>query len=244
MDQYNHSNIDVIILCGGAGTRFRAVSSDKPKTMADINGKPFLDVLLDYYLTRGFEKFILCIGHLADYIKNYYKNSIFSKYITYSEEKSPLGTGGAIKNAEPFISCKNFLVINGDSFCDINPHNLLDFHMQKKGSLISIGLTAADDRRDTGNIEINKASSLITAFQEKINTEKKLFINTGIYAFKKIALNMIPANSNFSLEFSLFPKIAEKNGLYGFITDKKLIDIGTPERYQEAKTFFQDFSCV
>lgn len=234
----NISTTDIVILCGGAGTRFQTVADNKPKAMADILGKPFLDILLDYYMKLGFQRFVLCTGYMADYIKNYYQKNKFSPYVFFSEEQTPLGTGGAIKNAEPHISSDNFLVINGDSFCDIKINKFIEFHFQKPEAMVSMALTKADERTDTGSIAIDENTDIVDSYREKNIEVSNPYINTGIYIFNKKILTMIPNDQNCSLEFEIFPKIAKKS-LYGYRSDKKLIDIGTPERYEKALQFFK-----
>lgn len=231
-------NIDALIICGGKGTRFRAVFQNVPKVMADIHGRPFLDILIEHLLNNNLTKIILCLGYMADYIQKYYQKSSLLPYLFFSEEPVPMGTGGAIKNAESLIESENFIVANGDSFCDLNFDDLLDFHTQKNEALVSMALTIADERKDVGIISINGTSGLINSFQEKTPIGPNTFMNAGVYVFNKKTLDMIPPNQKYSLEYDLFPKISQ-NGLYGFKTDKKVIDIGTPERYKEALNIFQ-----
>lgn len=232
-----NTKIDIVILCGGKGTRFQEVSSHTPKALADIHGKPFLDILLDHYLNLGFERFILCTGFLSHRIKQYYSNSKYKQYVNFSEEPFPLGTGGAIKNAKPFIESDDFIVLNGDSFCDIDYKEFLEFHFNKTKARVTIALTKTDERTDTGSIGIDEKTSLITEFHEKILQSAYPYINAGVYVFDKNVLDMIPDNQNYSLEHALFPELANK-GLYGFISNKKLIDIGTKDRYEKALQFF------
>ena len=231
------NKINAVILCGGAGTRFYPVTKKLPKVMADIHGKPFLDILIEHYLRQGIARFILCTGYRSDYIKNYYQKSKLADYILYSEEKNPLGTGGAVKNAEPLILSNDFIVLNGDSFCDIDIDPIIHFHSQLPDAYATCVLTPSDERTDTGGVIIDNASSRILSFQEKNNDLKKPYISTGIYVFNKKILEMMPKNQTFSLEYLLFPQLANK-GFYGYVANKKLIDIGTPERYKDALDFF------
>ena len=86
--------IDVVLLCGGFGTRLKTVVHDRPKPMAEINDRPFLDILIDYVSDYGFKRFILCTGHKGDVIRKYYEAKNTQKIFLFSEEKEPLGTGG------------------------------------------------------------------------------------------------------------------------------------------------------
>lgn len=237
-----NEKIDAVILCGGKGTRFLPVSEDIPKVMADIHGRPFLDILIEYLLRHNFEKIILCLGYMADFIKDHYQKSECLPHLIFSEEKKPLGTGGAIKNAQPHISTETFLVVNGDSYCSCPLHRVIEFHISRADALITIVLTKTNDRNDTGNVMVNQEDYSIESFLEKssLSEEQKIkaYVNAGIYLFDKKILDFIPTEKSYSLEYALFPQFAKK-GMYGYIHDSSLIDIGTPDRYSKALDFFK-----
>ena len=130
--------IDVVVLCGGRGERLRPVLFNQPKVLAKIEGKPFLDIVIDNLLLYGFKNMILSVGYPREQIKdhfNYEKNY----NITFSEEEEPLGTGGALKKAKTLIRSNPFMVMNGDSICKVNLRSFLDFHTGKE-ALLSIVL--------------------------------------------------------------------------------------------------------
>lgn len=229
--------IDVVILCGGLGTRFRSVFSDRPKALAQIHEKPLLDIILSFFIQHGYQRCILCTGYLSEHIEKYYYKSPFAKYLFFSRETEPLGTGGAIKNAQDYITSENFFVINGDSYCDIDLPTFHDFHDQKERASISMVLASQKDREDAGNVLVDEDSDEITSFSEKTPSNQRKYINAGIYIFHKKILEYIPEKQNFSLEYSLFPKFINK-GFYGFISNNEVIDIGTPERYERALKYF------
>jgi len=223
--------IDVVILTGGQGTRLREVIKDRPKTMAEINQRPFLDILIDYVSNYGFKRFILCTGHMAHVIKDYYTDKNASREILFSNEDKPLGTGGAVKNAEDFIQSSPCLVMNGDSFCSVDLLQFFDFHLKKR-ALLSMVVVEATDTKDYGVISLDDSQRIIQ-FKEKIGKEKA-YINAGIYLFEKEIFSLIPPETKYSLEYDLFPKLVGKE-FYGYITQERLIDIGTPERYEQGK---------
>jgi len=226
---------DVIILSGGLGTRLREVVSDRPKPMAEINGHPFLDILLKYIAGFGFRRFILCAGHLSDNIREYYKNQKINYNIIFSHEHSQLGTGGAIKNAESLILNSPFLVMNGDSFCPIDLLQFIDFHLRKE-ALSSMVVVEAQNVGDCGMITLDNFYKVIQ-FEEKKRIDKRAYINAGIYLFEKDVLSIIPPDTKYSLEYDLFPRLVGSK-FFGFITKEKFIDIGTPERLEYARSFF------
>jgi len=226
------SKIDVVILCGGFGKRLQTIVKDIPKPMVMIKRRPFLDILIDFIASYGFKRFILCTGYKADVIERYYKQKTNKLIIEFSREEKPLGTGGAIKNAENYIKSSPFLIANGDSFCKINLKEFVDFHF-KKDALISMAVTNTDICDDYGVITINSLQQIVK-FNEKVKGCKNRLINTGFYLLQREVFSLMPGKGNFSIERDLFPKIIKKD-LYAFETQESVIDIGTPERYKKAK---------
>jgi len=225
------NNTDVVILCGGRGKRLREAVGDRPKVMAEIGGRPFLDILIDYAAAYGLKRFILCAGYKASYIADYYQGRRDHTFVI-SKEDAPLGTAGAIKNAERFIITDPFIIMNGDSFCPVDLKGFLAFH-KNKSAVASVAVVKAIETEDFGSIIMNSGQR-VTAFKEK-QDKQSAFINAGIYCFERQALPLIPPNTKMSLEYELFPELINR-GLYGFISGKELFDIGTPQRYKQAKT--------
>jgi NDP-sugar pyrophosphorylase family protein len=223
---------DVIFLCGGLGERLRGVIKDRPKAMALIDGRPFLDILIEYVSGFGLKRFILCIGYLGDFIKQHYQDAKYPGEIIFSQESEPLGTAGAIKNAEPFIRSPSFFVMNADSFCRVDLLEFFDFHLAKS-ALASLVLVNADDTKDFGAVSLDGAQQII-GFSEKPVTQNGNLVNAGVCLLRRETLSLIPANSKFSLEKDFFPMVIGR-GFYGFIEKSGFIDIGTPQRYNQAK---------
>jgi len=232
----NPKDTDVVILCGGLGTRLKNIVNDQPKAMVDINGTPFINILIDYIARFGFIRFILCVGYMSHVIKEYYGMKRSELSILFSEEKELLGTAGALKNAEKFIRSDAFLVFNGDSLCEIDIKDFLSFHSSKR-AFMSVVLASHKTPEDYGVIRLN-GNQRVTSFREKITVEGKNFVNAGIYLFDSHILKEIPYNVKMSLEYDLFPRILEK-GIYGYVTEKKLFDIGTPERLTMLRNYFK-----
>jgi NDP-sugar pyrophosphorylase family protein len=228
----NPDTLDVVILCGGLGTRLQSVLSDKPKPMADFNDRPFLDLLVDYVGRFGFQRFILCSGHKSDLIQEHFENKKDGKTYIISRETSPLGTAGAIKLAEPLIHSNVFMAMNGDSFCEIDLASLIKFH-HSKSALASVALSPMENASDYGGVTLGD-NDAITRFDEKKSAPSSGWVNAGVYIFKRSILDRVPADKKVSLEQELFPSMAG-NGLYGFTTQSRLLDIGTPERLERAR---------
>ncbi len=233
----NASAMDAVILCGGLGTRLQSVMKDKPKPMADINDRPFLELLIDYVAKFGFRRFILCAGHKGNFIKEYFQEKKSENTYVFSQETTPLGTAGAIKNAEPVISSEVFLAMNGDSFCPVDLKSLADFHFSRR-ALASVALAPMDDASDYGGVLLGEDDAIVR-FDEKADAPAKGWVNAGIYVFHKKVLESIPSGKKVSLEEEIFPALAGE-GLFGFTTQSRLLDIGTPERLELARKLLTD----
>ncbi len=225
-------NIDAVILCGGLGKRLRSVIGDRQKVFAQLNGEPFLDIILRFLKKQGIKRVILLTGFGAEEIEGYYQNKSFGLEISFSKEKTPLGTGGAIKKAKRLIHSNTFFLLNGDSICLADLKELLQFHQQKK-SLATVVVSSVEDSKDYGGIVMDK-DSRITAFVEKGSGVRLKNVNAGIYCFDKSIFSSMPKKNKFSMEYDFFPKLINKN-FYGFKTKRKFYDIGTPERFAFAQ---------
>ena len=223
-------DIDVVILSGGLGTRLRPSIKDKPKGLVPVNGRPFLDILVDNLLLFGFHRFVFCVGYLGKQIIRHFGTRNDCQ-IVFSEEDSRLGTGGAIKKAERKIESDIFLVLNGDSICEVNYDAFFEFHINRN-SLISMVLTIAEKSNDYGSVIID-STSRISSFNEKDDKNGSYLINAGIYFMRKEILGYMHKEKAFSLEYDFFPQVVKKYPCYGFSVSSKLWDIGTPTRYKE-----------
>lgn len=233
------SDIDVAILCGGEGKRLHSMVADRPKPLVHIEGRPFLEILVENLISRGFTRIILSVGYLREHIINHFSDSRFKGLkgrdfkIEFSKEESPLGTGGAVKKTLALIKSDHFLVLNGDSFLDVDFERFYKEHL-KNDSLVSVVLVEMPDIRDYGSVAVS-GNNRITSFNEKIQEKKRGLINAGIYLInKKEIFSHLPEEDVFSLEYDFFPRILNRHG-FGFVNPGPFIDIGTPERYKEAQ---------
>ena len=233
--EYNPSEIDVVIFCGGKGTRLRDVVSDRPKPMAQVNHRAFLDLLIDYVMSYGHRRFVLCIGHQKDYIKQYYQGHDKPIEIIFAEEESLLGTGGVLKNAESVVKSYPFIIMNGDSFCPVNLHQFVESHKAKQADY-SLALVEQQDAKDYGSVKLGPSGEILE-FQEKIIRVNGI-LNAGIYLFNQSIFSTLPLETVCSLEHDIFPKLIQER-FYGYVVQADLIDIGTPERYEQALRLFE-----
>lgn len=233
-NQFNKLGIDAVILCGGLGTRLKPIVSDKQKCIADIDGRPFLDILIDMLVYNGFERIILAVCHLKEQVVEYAKNRS-DCLIEFAIEDKPLGTGGALKNTKDFIQTEHFLAMNGDTFCPVHLRSFYNFHLDNN-ALFSLVVSKMENVSDYGHIEIDDFGKIIN-YHEKNSKSGNGFVNAGIYLMHKDIFGYMPEEEKFSLERDFFPKILDKN-CYGYIIDDEFIDIGTPERYLRARQIF------
>ncbi|KMT66637.1 hypothetical protein XM47_03460 [Catenovulum maritimum] len=225
---------EAVILCGGLGTRLRSLVSDRPKPMAQIGDKFFLDLLIENLQSQGIKRIILCTGYLSEYIETRASRWSQSTEIIISKEEQKLDTGGAIKNALKHLESDVFIALNGDSYCQFDLSKLVSHHFSKQ-ALITITTSYQTDVTSFGSIEINE-NGMITDFLEKGHNGSG-FVNSGIYVIdKKVFGNIL--ETKFSLERDLFPALINDR-MTAFVNNFSFIDIGTPESYKTAKTIFK-----
>jgi NDP-sugar pyrophosphorylase family protein len=230
---------DVIILAGGLGTRLKGLIPEHyPKVMTLIAGKPFLEILLRKIASQKIARVILALGFGSDAVIDYaqYLSKKIGVEILISIEPRPLGTAGALKYALPLIQTDPFIVMNGDTFSDVNLDRLLNNHLLKKADA-TIGLVHILNPDRFGIVEVDKDTGRVIRFSEKSSQAKSALISAGTYVFSKSLLNLIPSDTFYSLELAIFPRLVGKN-FYGFDCCTKLIDIGTPESLQASNNYF------
>ncbi len=230
---------EAIILAGGFGTRLSSVVRDVPKSMAPVNGRPFLDYQLDYLDVFGIQKVILSVGHLHEKIIDHYGDQYRDIRIEYCIEEEPLGTGGGLKKAMSVAEGPLVIAMNGDTFYEIDFMKFLHIHRGKESKL-SIVLREVDDVSRYGSIERDEDRRIV-GFYEKNRKSGKGFINGGIYIINKRFFDKHNLPDKFSLEQDFFEKIYKKEKIYGILCRQYFIDIGVPEDYAKAQEDFKNF---
>ena len=229
-----------IILAGGMGTRLKTIISDLPKPMAPIMNVPFLTYQLNYLKYFGIKKVIFSVGYLSEKIIAHYNQSFENINIEYSIEKNPLGTGGGIRMAMSNLNEDLVLILNGDSFFDLNLEQFYNLHHEQKSDF-SLALRYVNNSERYGNIEFN-SSNQITSFIEKNQLNQSGYINAGVYILsKKLYLQNTKPDINFSIEKDFFEKQLNQLIIKGFEFKDYFIDIGIPEDYLKAQDDFKEF---
>jgi NDP-sugar pyrophosphorylase family protein len=225
--------IKAFVLCGGLGTRLRAVLSDRPKSMALVAGVPFLQLLLEQVRSQGVDQVILGTGYMADQIEAFFGDGKeLGMRISYSRETEQLGTGGALKLAEPLLS-DPVLVLNGDSYVEVNLAATLELFETHNPTVVIVLQTVPDVGR-YGSVTID-AENRVTEFVEKGTRTGAGLINAGIYLVRKEIISGLPAGKSISLEKDVFPELL-RGRVYGIISDGLFIDIGIPSDLERAQT--------
>lgn len=228
------SEIPVLILAGGLGTRLRAAFNNGPKCMAPVGGRPFLEYLLSHIRRFGFSRVVLCVGYgQGQILESIGSGRLKGFEIRYSAETEPLGTGGALKRAESLIDKRDFLVFNGDSFLAIDLQQLVEEHLWS-GAWATVALTKVHNSARFGSVVL-AANGLIREFREKDPAVcGPNMINGGVYVLNRQVLDLIPESGAVSLEREIFPRLLTR-GIQGFICDGYFIDIGIPEDFERAQ---------
>jgi D-glycero-alpha-D-manno-heptose 1-phosphate guanylyltransferase len=228
------SKMTVLLLVGGMGTRLQTVVQSTPKPLASIGDKAFLELLVRQLTVQGFRRLIMCTGYLAEKIEGQFGNGHdLGIEIEYSTEPHPLGTAGAVKRAYRFLGGdENFVVMNGDSFMQIDFSKLVRFHGEHRG-LVSMGVFKTEDSSRYGTVQVN-TDGRVTGFSEKDGIGVPGLVNGGVYVFARAVMEHIPEGTS-SLERDVFPVLLGE-GVYALEQHGMFIDIGTPEDYARAQT--------
>ncbi len=225
--------MEVIILAGGLGTRLRSVVSEVPKCMAPVAGKPFLWYLLKYLTHFNVSRVVLSVGYLREVIFKWIDEvkDEFPFEFDYAVEEEPLGTGGGIRLAMSKTTAHDVIVLNGDTFFDVDLNALMEYH-RLKPSAITLALKPMCDFDRYGRVVLDQVDGHVVEFKEKEHCEKGL-INGGVYAISQLNLPMKNFPTKFSFEKEVLEPICAAGKVFGLIQEGYFIDIGVPEDYQK-----------
>ena len=221
------------ILAGGLATRLGNLAKYQPKSMLPIMGKTFLEYQLAFLAREGIEDIVICIGHLGEQIvRAFGSGEKFGVNIQYSREETPLGTAGALKNAEPFLD-DSFISLYGDSFVSLNFSRFItSFNTHSKLGMMTVYKNY--DKYDRSNTEIK--GNLVTRYSKNVRTNDTIYIDYGVNAFKKDVLKLIPKYHFYSLE-DLFIRLVEREELLAFEVKDRFFEIGSPRGLKEFEQY-------
>ena len=236
-----------IIIAGGAGTRLRPLTYVRPKPLIPVVNRPFLEYQVALLKRHGIDEIVFCTNYMADQIAGHFGDgSRFGVRMRYAIEETPLGTAGAIKNAQTLAGRDTFVVLNGDVLTDFDISSIVAFHREKQ-ALVTLTLKEVPSPSPYGVI-VTDNDGRVLEFREPSEAQKKLLasnpnieptgvdhINAGIYVMEPEALDRIPSGRPVSIERETYPMLlAEGAPFYAIARDGYWLDIGRPAQYRQA----------
>lgn len=237
-----------LILAGGLGTRFRAVSAAKPKGLADVGGKPVVERQIEALRDAGVRRIVLCVGHLAEAVEAYFSDGrALGVEIAYSHERELLGTAGAMLHARGALRPGPFLALNGDSLVEgLGYDALIDSHSARSASERATAGTLVvirpPDAGAYGVLELDAKGERLVRFREKAPLDPQdaqAVINAGVYALEERFFDHVAPGRPVSIEYEAFPACLRAGlTLWAFRHEGFFGDIGTPEGYERVRRRF------
>lgn len=235
-----------VIIAGGPGTRLRPLTYLRPKPIVPVVNKPFLEYQVELLKRHGISEIIFCTNYMAEMIQSHFGDgSAYGVTMRYALEEVPLGTAGAVKNAEQYFEDDTLLIFNGDVLTDFDLGRIIDFHNERSAK-ITLTLFGVPSPSPYGVIITDDAGK-VQEFREPSEEQKKKlamgavqhegeeFINAGIYVLDSTIFHDIPKDTPYSFERQLFPTFcAQDRGIYATRATGYWLDIGRPEQYYEA----------
>jgi mannose-1-phosphate guanylyltransferase/phosphomannomutase len=224
-----------VIMAGGEGTRLRPQTSNLPKPMLPLVGRPMMEHIVSLLRRHGIEDIVVTVAFLPNAIRNYFGDgSELGVRMVYATEETPLGTAGSVRNAREQLT-ERFLVISGDVLTDIDLTSLLQFH-EKNNALATIALCAVENPLEFG-IVITREDGSIERFLEKPGWGQVFSdtINTGIYVLEPEIFDVIPAGRAVDFSSEVFPAVlGAGDPIFGYVASGFWEDVGTTAAYRKA----------
>jgi len=229
--------MQMVIICGGLATRLGNLSKNIPKSMIDIEGKPFLLYQIENLKKNNIKDILLCVGHLSEKIIDYFGDGKkFGVNITYSYDKDKaLGPIGAVKNAEKLLD-DEFFIMYGDSYLSVDFQDAYNyFKKNNKPSMMVVYKN--NDKFDKSNLIIK--DNLVVGYGDKERTKDMKYIDYGTSLLTKNCLKFVPNNEFFSTG-KFFSKLIKERNLRAYEVFKRFYHIGNPESLEEFRNFIKN----
>lgn len=210
--------MQVVILCGGKGTRLYPLTENKPKSLIEVAGKPFIEHQLTLLRKNNLINVLLCVGYLGKQIENYLGNRV-----KYSYDKD-LGTGGALKNAEDMLD-DNFMVMYGDSYLDFDYQDMIDFY-NDFGGLGVMAVYKNNNKYIPSNVKVK--NDLVIKYDK--TAKRMTYVDYGITILNKRALKYLSIPSDLS---ELYQALIKEKELLAYVVGKRFYQIGDPKGLNE-----------
>ena len=227
--------MQVVILCGGKGTRLMQLTADTPKSMIRVKGKPFLHHQIKLLRKNGIRDIVLCVSYLAEQIMEYFGDgSHLGVDLKYSVEDTPLGTGGALIKAGHLLR-DEFFVMYGDSYLPVDFGEVMSF-FKKHEKLGLMVVFKNNGQYEKSNISID---GIFIKEYNKINPKNMVYIDYGLSILKKEALNSFPKDKVISFEEEIRQKLIEQKQLLAFEVNERFYEIGSPKGLEEFRKYIR-----
>ena len=224
-----------VVMAGGEGNRLRPLTSNQPKPMVPVVGKPCMEHILELLREHGMDEVIVTVAFLPQAIRSYFgEGETLGMQVGYSVEESPLGTAGSVRLTAKQLD-ETFLVISGDALCDVDLSALVAFH-KEKGAAVTIGLKSVENPLEFG-IVVTDEEGRVERFLEKPSWGQVFSdtINTGIYVMEPEVLKHVPGDRPYDFSKELFPYLLEMGRpIYGHVMDGYWQDIGNLDQFRQA----------
>lgn len=223
---------EAIILAGGLGTRLQQAVPELPKCLAPVNGRPFIQYVVDHLVAQGIDRIILSLGHRSVQVMDYFDTHPQPVPVVFAIEEEPLGTGGGIKFSMRYAETPQVLIVNGDTLCKADSQQLFQTHTEY-GALCTLSLKPMQQFSRYGSVLLDDEQHIIS-FREKNYCDEGL-INAGVYVVNRERFNTYGFPEKFSFEKDFLEVYCTEGVIYGFVQDEYFIDIGIPEDYERAQ---------
>jgi NDP-sugar pyrophosphorylase family protein len=226
--------MQMVIICGGLGTRLGHLTKYTPKSMIPIEGKPFLEYQIENLKKQSITDIVLCVGYLSEKIEEYFANGDkFGVNIKYSFDKEkPLGQIGAVKNAETLLK-ETFFIMYGDSYISADLHKLHNLFMQHDKPALMV-VYKNNDKYDRSNVIFQ--DNMVIGYGEKDRTRDMIYIDYGTSVLRKKALEIVPKDNLYSTE-QFFSELVKKHELLAYESQERFYHIGNPEALEEFRNY-------
>lgn len=224
-----------LILAGGLGTRLRPLTYSRPKHLLPIANVPHIEHVFDLLERHGVSDVVLLTSYLAEAFEaTIGRAAERGLTVTVAHEREPLGTAGALKNAQSLVGEETFLAFNGDVLTDVDLTAMVDWH-REQGAEATIVLTPVDDPSAFGVVPTEPGGRVLGFIEKPRAGEAPTnLINAGVYVCEPRLLDRIPLGRVCSAERELWPEVVQDGTLYARSSDAYWMDIGTPEKYLQA----------
>ncbi|MCP5002373.1 MAG: NTP transferase domain-containing protein [Planctomycetes bacterium] len=231
--------MQAVILAGGLGTRLRPLTLEIPKPMIPVMDKPYLEYQLQYLKSYNITDILLCVGYLGEHIQRHFGDGESRNMsIAYSFEEKPLGTGGALKNAEEHLD-DSFYLIYGDSFLPINYSAIKKHFVDVDKAVLMVLYDNGQDTSVPNNVSFDTIG-MVTGYEKNNSSSIFNYVDAGVLVLKKKILDRLPHGKEISLEQEIIPDYIAKEECAGFVTWERFYDIGTPERLKLFETYLNE----